>query len=111
MKMRWGILRSASYYPIKTQNRLIMACFLLHNFIRTQMEVDPFEENLDTVAGEDSAAEQDNGTEYIDYVEASPEWTQKRDAIAQEMWNLRSQVWLFLYVMENLLEIQSLTVI
>ncbi|KAL7205051.1 hypothetical protein ACSBR2_018050 [Camellia fascicularis] len=33
-KMRWTILRSASYYPIRTQNRIITTCCLLHNFIR-----------------------------------------------------------------------------
>ncbi|XP_042042806.1 protein ANTAGONIST OF LIKE HETEROCHROMATIN PROTEIN 1-like [Salvia splendens] len=27
LKMRWGILRSASFYPIQTQIRLIMTCF------------------------------------------------------------------------------------
>ncbi|XP_042047401.1 uncharacterized protein LOC121793462 [Salvia splendens] len=30
LKMSWGILRCASYYPIKTQIRIILACFLLH---------------------------------------------------------------------------------
>ncbi|KAL7234997.1 hypothetical protein ACSBR1_018470 [Camellia fascicularis] len=34
LKMRWTILRSASYYPIRTQNRIITTCCLLHNFIR-----------------------------------------------------------------------------
>lgn len=47
MKIRWGILRSASYYPVRVHNRLIMACFLLHNFIRREMEVDPLETEFD----------------------------------------------------------------
>ncbi|KAL7207276.1 hypothetical protein ACSBR1_029270 [Camellia fascicularis] len=41
LKMRWAILRSASYYPIRTQNRIITACCFLHNFIRREMAVDP----------------------------------------------------------------------
>lgn len=48
IKMRWVILRSASYYPVKIQNRFIMAYFLLHNFIWNEMEHDPIEELIDT---------------------------------------------------------------
>ena len=47
LKMRWGILRSASFYPIKVQIRMIMACFLLHNYIRSVMSVDPIEALID----------------------------------------------------------------
>ncbi|XP_042027256.1 putative nuclease HARBI1 [Salvia splendens] len=47
LKMRWGILRSASFYPIKMQIRLIMACFLLHNFIRREMAIDPIKSEID----------------------------------------------------------------
>ena len=44
LKMRWAILRSASFYPIKTQVQQISACFLLHNYIRSDMPVDPLED-------------------------------------------------------------------
>ncbi|KAH6825361.1 hypothetical protein C2S53_018263 [Perilla frutescens var. hirtella] len=37
IKNRWAILRSPSYYPIKIQNRIIMVCCLLHNFIKQEM--------------------------------------------------------------------------
>ena len=47
LKMRWGILRSASFYPIKIQIRIIMCCFLLHNFIRGEMNNDPIEQEVD----------------------------------------------------------------
>ncbi|XP_019186603.1 PREDICTED: uncharacterized protein LOC109181306 [Ipomoea nil] len=47
LKIRWGILRSPSYYPIKTHNRIIIACCLLHNFIRQVMQFDPMESELD----------------------------------------------------------------
>ncbi|KAL8465468.1 hypothetical protein ACS0TY_034828 [Phlomoides rotata] len=45
--MRWGILRSPSWYPIKTANKIIMACCLLHNYIRNEMVVDLLELDLD----------------------------------------------------------------
>ncbi|KAL0367557.1 UNVERIFIED_CONTAM: hypothetical protein Sradi_3645800 [Sesamum radiatum] len=41
MKIRWGILRSPSYYKPRTHNRIIMACCLLHNFLRMEMSDDP----------------------------------------------------------------------
>ena len=89
LKMRWGILRSPSFYPIKTQIRLIMACFLLHNFIRLEMPIDPFEAEIDgdsSVMGEE---EQNIGLEYVDCIEPTAEWTQTRDDIAMHMWNNR----------------------
>ena len=46
IKMRWVILRSPSFYPIKTQCHLITACFLLHNLNRREMFVDPIEHEL-----------------------------------------------------------------
>ncbi|KAL8478451.1 hypothetical protein ACS0TY_030372 [Phlomoides rotata] len=39
LKARWGILRSNSYYPIKTLNRFILGWCMLHNFIRANMDV------------------------------------------------------------------------
>lgn len=87
MKMRWGILRSASYYPVKVQNRLIMVCFLLHNFIRNEMQNDPIELEMDDQSiengNEDTAVDE---VEFIDAIENSAEWNQKRDAIADFMW-------------------------
>ncbi|XP_057797846.1 uncharacterized protein LOC131013933 [Salvia miltiorrhiza] len=71
LKMRWGILRSNSFYPVKTQNRLIMACFILNNYIRTEMPNDPIEQEFDIVNME---AEDDGegDREFIDAVESSP---------------------------------------
>ena len=89
LKMRWGILRSASYYPIQTQIRLIMTCFLLHNFIRREMATDPIELELDGQPTAPTTDEHHVPREYIDYVEPSAEWTQMRDAIAMNMWNSR----------------------
>lgn len=43
LKRRWAILRSPSFYPLKVQNRIIMACILMHNFIRSEMPDDPLQ--------------------------------------------------------------------
>ncbi|KAL8479030.1 hypothetical protein ACS0TY_030796 [Phlomoides rotata] len=52
LKARWVILRSNSFYPIKTQNYFILGCCLLHNFIRKHMAVDPFEADIDEIVDE-----------------------------------------------------------
>lgn len=84
VKIRWGILRSASYYPIRTQVRLIMACFLLHNFVRKEMVIDPLDARLDRepVEPPDGVPPDD----FIASVEATPEWTAQRDLLAHAMW-------------------------
>ncbi|KAL0443863.1 UNVERIFIED_CONTAM: hypothetical protein Slati_2109000 [Sesamum latifolium] len=46
LKARWAILRSPAFYSIKVQNRIIMACCLLHNYIRQEMTDDPIEQVL-----------------------------------------------------------------
>ncbi|KAL2235776.1 UNVERIFIED_CONTAM: hypothetical protein Sindi_1309800, partial [Sesamum indicum] len=48
LKMRWGILRCQSLYPIKVQSRIILACCLLHNFLRQETPDDPLEHDLPT---------------------------------------------------------------
>ncbi|KAL8477305.1 hypothetical protein ACS0TY_029555 [Phlomoides rotata] len=52
IKMWWGILRSVSFYHIKTHIRLAMACFLLHNYIRNKMSVDLAKVLFDTTENE-----------------------------------------------------------
>ncbi|XP_042032170.1 uncharacterized protein LOC121778831 [Salvia splendens] len=97
LKMRWGILHSASFYPITTQTRLIMACFILHNFIRSQMQVDPVElelsdanvnlEDLEDTNGDISTGTEGDDVEYVDAVESTPAWNQTRTEMAEFMWN------------------------
>lgn len=91
LKMRWGILRCASYYPIKTQIRLIMTCFLLHNFIRREMSSDPIEAQLDSTVDYASNNLELDGNDYVDHVEPSAKWTQFRDALANAMWQDRQR--------------------
>ncbi|KAL8495124.1 hypothetical protein ACS0TY_019333 [Phlomoides rotata] len=83
LKAQWGILRSSSYYPIKTQNRIILGCCLLHNFIRTTMSVDPMEGVVPETFGEvdESGASED----FIDLVEPTQAWTSWRDDLAMQM--------------------------
>ncbi|XP_057800517.1 uncharacterized protein LOC131015993 [Salvia miltiorrhiza] len=85
MKMRWGILRSTSYYPIQIQNRLIMACFVLNNFIRSEMAVDPIEEQFDRLIDESADIQGEHGP-YQYVVESSPEWNAARDELSRSMW-------------------------
>ncbi|KAL6336098.1 hypothetical protein AAG906_010375 [Vitis piasezkii] len=47
LKLRWAILRSPCFYPIKTQCKIILACCLIHNLIKREMSVDPLEQELD----------------------------------------------------------------
>ncbi|XP_057779994.1 uncharacterized protein LOC130998596 [Salvia miltiorrhiza] len=85
VKMRWGILRSTTFYPMKTQNRLIMSCFILNNFIRAKMPNDPIEHEFDNATTNKQDDVEFEG-EFIDGIESSPLWNAERDAIAQAMW-------------------------
>nr|KAJ0217584.1 hypothetical protein LSAT_V11C300155620 [Lactuca sativa] len=88
LKARWGVLRDNSYYPVAIKNRIIMACCLLHNYIRQEMEIDPFEDNAspDERTGDNGGGNDDNVTT----IGTSDEWTTFRDNLAQTMfdsWN------------------------
>ncbi|XP_057491383.1 uncharacterized protein LOC130777124 [Actinidia eriantha] len=86
LKMRWGILRSYSYYPIRTQCRIVTACCLLHNFIKREMSIDPVEReydmwemhNMHNVPTEDPE-------DHITQVDTTNEWTEMRDNLANCM--------------------------
>ncbi|XP_057788635.1 uncharacterized protein LOC131005646 [Salvia miltiorrhiza] len=85
LKMRWGILRSNTFYPIKSQNRLIMSCFLLNNFIRKEMTVDPVELQFDSMDEPNDGVGADH-EEFVQTTESSPQWNAKREELADEMW-------------------------
>ncbi|KAL8507556.1 hypothetical protein ACS0TY_018194 [Phlomoides rotata] len=84
LKTRWGIIRSSSYYPIKTQNHIILGCCLLHIFIRTTMNVDPMEDEVPETFSEvdESGASED----FIDVVEPMQAWTSWRDNLAMQIY-------------------------
>lgn len=78
LKLRWAILRSPAFYPIKTQCKIILACCFLHNHIRNEMAIDPMEDllvqHVEEIEGDP-----------INVVESSPQWSNWRDNLATEM--------------------------
>ncbi|XP_050226172.1 protein ALP1-like [Mercurialis annua] len=82
LKLRWGILRCASHYPARTHNRIIIACCLLHNFIRMEHEFDPFEAEINETS-DNNVIEDDP----IIAIEPSEAWTTMRMELANEMFN------------------------
>lgn len=84
LKMRWAILRSPSYYPIRTQNRYIVACCLLHNLImQDNMDDDPIVAEFDSMDRANN--QEDNNT--ILTMEPSNAWSAFRENMANEMFN------------------------
>ncbi|KAL7263410.1 hypothetical protein ACSBR1_001554 [Camellia fascicularis] len=67
LKIRWTILHCSSYYPIRTQNRIITVCCLLHNLICWEMPVDPIEEKPNN----DIEDHPQLGDDFVDTVETS----------------------------------------
>ncbi|XP_008777637.2 uncharacterized protein LOC103697538 [Phoenix dactylifera] len=67
LKGRWAILRSKSFYSVKTQYRIISACCLLHNFIIEEMPIDPM--NIEVVEDVTSSQEKETKTEDAKLVE------------------------------------------
>lgn len=83
LKARWAILRSHSYFPIRTQCRIITACCLLHNFITREMPNDPFAQVNDN----QQEAHETEEDEFIDVVEATNQWSEWRTTLATQMFN------------------------
>ncbi|KAL0427565.1 UNVERIFIED_CONTAM: hypothetical protein Slati_2931300 [Sesamum latifolium] len=83
LKVHWAILRSPSYYPIKIQNRIIMACCLLHNFIRSEMPEDPLELEIPDT----TEPLFDGPAEFISTIETNPTWSNWRNDLAASMYN------------------------
>ncbi|KAL5549131.1 hypothetical protein UlMin_004362 [Ulmus minor] len=81
LKNRWAILRSPSFNPIKTQNRIIMACCLLHNFIRREMPNDPYDNVVDEPVEEFNQAKEYSGS--ISTIEPTDEWSEWRNNLAE----------------------------
>ena len=83
LKMRWEILRSPSFYDLKTQRRIIYVCCMLHNFIRKEMNIDPVENEMNNFPENHTTTNYN----YINSVESSNSWTTWRQNLAEEMWN------------------------
>ncbi|KAH6805680.1 hypothetical protein C2S51_030511 [Perilla frutescens var. frutescens] len=90
LKMRWAILRSPSFYPIKVHNRIIMACCLLHNFIRKVMPEDPLENELAQFVEANEA----NVDAYVDVVERAMDGESScRDSSKGNVTSNRRRIW------------------
>ncbi|XP_058732722.1 uncharacterized protein LOC131604289 [Vicia villosa] len=83
LKGRWAILTEKSFYPLKTQIRIITACCLLYNHFRIEMTRDPLERDLRDV----EPSNEFMSGEMIIVVEPSNEWSQWRDNLALENFN------------------------
>lgn len=81
LKLRWAILRSASFYPVKIQNRYILACCLLHNLIRRENFEDPLDEQLEAF----EPAAPTNYNIPIVPMETSDTWNNFRQNLANDM--------------------------
>jgi hypothetical protein len=81
LKNRFHILDNKPYHPCKTQVKLVFACCILHNWIvgQDQDEVFPDESIWD------SSSPPSDSIPVVDNVA----WGNKRDEIANLMWNNR----------------------
>ncbi|KAK9075689.1 hypothetical protein SSX86_004017 [Deinandra increscens subsp. villosa] len=88
LKKRWAILRSPSFYPIRTQNKIILACCLMHNLIRREMACDPLDD-YELIDINNDADDEDLGShvENITTIGTSNEWTNFRQNLAISMFN------------------------
>ncbi|MFQ6664748.1 hypothetical protein Gotur_031744 [Gossypium turneri] len=82
LKLRWGILRSPSFYPVRVRNRIIISCYLLHNFIQTYMNIDPIEAELGE--GLPSKVIDDNEPNIVN-IHPSDTWDTWRIELANQM--------------------------
>nr|KAJ0217833.1 hypothetical protein LSAT_V11C300125600 [Lactuca sativa] len=81
IKSRWAILRDNAYHPIESMPRIIIACCLVHNFIRTTMTEDPLDQEIPT----NHTQFGDKHDNIISTVETSQGWTDGRDLLANTM--------------------------
>lgn len=94
LKKRWSILRTPSFFDIKTQIRIINACFVLHNFIIEEKQSDEIlkDQDLELLSAVDEELTNQqtqrvatNGVDEVESVQVTEEWTTFRDAYAMNM--------------------------
>ncbi|XP_073067171.1 uncharacterized protein [Primulina eburnea] len=84
--LRWEILRSPSFYPLKVHNHIILAFILLQNFIRTHMD----EDSMDNVEENIGSPVNDTQNDFINSLESSIGWDAWKDELAMSMWNMNN---------------------
>ncbi|XP_057439909.1 protein ALP1-like [Lotus japonicus] len=94
LKKRWSKLRTPSFFDIKTQIRMINACFVLHNFIRDEQQYDPILEVQDlellSVVDEELTSQHgetitSNVANEVTTIQVSEAWTTFRDTLAMDI--------------------------
>ncbi|KAL0312947.1 UNVERIFIED_CONTAM: hypothetical protein Sradi_5694000 [Sesamum radiatum] len=78
LKMRWRILRSPSYYSIDVQSRIVVACCLLHNYVRMEMPDDPLESEVPEEPNNGNGPNMD----FVSSIETTTAWTTWRENLA-----------------------------
>ena len=87
-KGKWAILRSPSFFPMRTQGHIVMACCLLHNLIRRFMPTNHVEEDeIIDEEDDDDNDDDDEEVEFITTIATSDQWTTFRNTLAQNMFN------------------------
>ncbi|XP_020249197.1 uncharacterized protein LOC109826581 [Asparagus officinalis] len=88
LKKRWAILRTASFYSVKIQIRIINACCILHNFLREEMNEDDLLNDVDQELEDSPVLEIENvDDERITTVRVTDEWSNFRDNLTMQMWD------------------------
>lgn len=87
LKWRWEILRSKSFYPLKTFNKIVIGCALLHNFIHNEMEIDTMDALPEEEPELDNNGDDPDPHYVIQSVEATSVWSRWRDELAQQMFD------------------------
>ncbi|KAL0451546.1 UNVERIFIED_CONTAM: hypothetical protein Slati_1132700 [Sesamum latifolium] len=82
LKVRWGILRSQSFYPIDVQNKIIIVCCILHNFIRNEMPDDPLEREIPDAP----VSEVETNVDCVLTIESNTVWSAWREDLASTMY-------------------------
>ncbi|KAG8373757.1 hypothetical protein BUALT_Bualt11G0058300 [Buddleja alternifolia] len=85
LKKRWAILRTASFYDLKTQIRIINACYILQNFVRGEIPEDPLLDEADRELENREIEDYANNDEQITTVRTTNEWTTFQDNLAMQM--------------------------
>ncbi|KAK9150555.1 hypothetical protein Syun_008864 [Stephania yunnanensis] len=87
LKQRWTIIRSPSHYSVKVTTLIMLACTLLHNFLKEEM----FDDLLDAHFESDAQDADDDGDggeqERITNVSPTNMWTAFCNHFATAVWN------------------------
>ncbi|XP_057529788.1 uncharacterized protein LOC130808327 [Amaranthus tricolor] len=89
LKGRWGILRTPSFFPIRTHGRIVQACVLLHNLIRKHMPTDYtmyWDSNSEEGESDDEGLHDE--VDLITQIATTDAWTAYRNNLAQTMMNV-----------------------